>query len=120
MEYKHVQVKVRQSMTCYLFDLDLDPITWILKPNLDIVKMYLHTKKFLAIAVQKVYPEQIDIHTDKPRWNYYLPAKYVKTDNACACGFGTVDMRPKQRLRLINNMKIDRINGCQSGNNWID
>ena len=31
-------------MTFYLFDLDCDPITFILKFELDMVKMYLHVK----------------------------------------------------------------------------
>ena len=31
-------------MTFYSFDLDLAPMTLILKLDLDIVKMYLHTK----------------------------------------------------------------------------
>ena len=43
-------------MTCYSFDLDLEPMTLILKPDLGMVKMYLHVPKmkFLAIAVQKL------------------------------------------------------------------
>ena len=36
--------KVMGNMMFYSFDLHLDPMTLILKPNLDTVKMYLHTK----------------------------------------------------------------------------
>ena len=31
-------------MMFYSFDLDLDPMTLVLKLDLDMVKMYLHTK----------------------------------------------------------------------------
>ena len=44
MEYKHVQLKDRENMMFHSFDLDLDPMTLVLKLNLDMVKMYLHTK----------------------------------------------------------------------------
>ena len=44
MEYKHVQLKDRENMMFYSFDLDLDPMTLVLQLDLDMVKMYLHTK----------------------------------------------------------------------------
>ena len=44
VEYKHIEVKVRENMIFYSFDLDLDPMTLIPKCDLDMVKMYLHTK----------------------------------------------------------------------------
>ena len=44
MEYKHVEVKIGQSMSFYTFDLDLDPVTLIFKVDLDMVKMHLYTK----------------------------------------------------------------------------
>ena len=44
VEYKHTQVKIRENMMFYSFDLDLDPMTLILKLDLDMVKMCLHTK----------------------------------------------------------------------------
>ena len=50
-EYKHVQLKDRENMMFYSFDLDIDPMTLVLKLDLDMVKMYLHTKN---IAVQKL------------------------------------------------------------------
>ena len=42
MEYKHIQLKDRENMMFYSFDLD--PMTLVLKLDLDMVKMYLHTK----------------------------------------------------------------------------
>ena len=44
VENKHIHVKVRENMMFYSFDLYLDPMTLILKLDLDMVKMYLHTK----------------------------------------------------------------------------
>ena len=44
MEYKHVQLKDRENIMFYSFDLELDPTTLVLKLDLDMVKMYLHTK----------------------------------------------------------------------------
>ena len=44
MEYKHIQVKVKENMMFYSFDLDLHPMTLILKLDVDMVNMYLHTK----------------------------------------------------------------------------
>ena len=44
VEYKHVEVKIGQSMSFYTFDLDLDPVTLIFKIDLDMVKMHLYTK----------------------------------------------------------------------------
>ena len=43
MEYKYVQLKDRENIMFYSFDLDLDPMTLVLKLDLDMVKMYLHT-----------------------------------------------------------------------------
>ena len=40
-------------------------MTLILKLNLDMVEMYLHTKKkFLCQETQKLYPEQTETQTD--------------------------------------------------------
>ena len=44
VEYKLIHVKIRENIMFYSFDLGLDPMTLILKLDLDIVKMYLHTK----------------------------------------------------------------------------
>ena len=44
VEYKHIQLTVRENMMFYSFDLDLKPMTLVLTLDLDMVKMYLHTK----------------------------------------------------------------------------
>ena len=59
-KYKYIQLQVRENMMLYSFDLD--PMTLVLNPDLDMVKI---PKKFLAIAVQK--PEQTDTQTDTHR-----------------------------------------------------
>ena len=42
-------------MKCYWFDLDLDPVTLVLKLDMDIVKMYVCAKmKLLHLTVQKL------------------------------------------------------------------
>ena len=47
-----------------MFDLDLDPMTLILKLDLDMVKMYHHAKmKFLCQLVQKLQLKQINTQT---------------------------------------------------------
>ena len=40
-------------------------MTLILKLDLDMVKMYHHTKKFLCEGVQKLWSEQTDTQTDR-------------------------------------------------------
>ena len=42
VKYKHIQVKVRENMMFYSFDLE--PMTLIFKLDLDMVKMYLHAE----------------------------------------------------------------------------
>ena len=44
MEYKQIQLKVRENMMFYSLDLGLNSVTLILKIDLGMVKMYLHTK----------------------------------------------------------------------------
>ena len=54
-------------MIFYLFYLNLNPMTLLLKINLDIVQMNCILKlKFLAVAVQKLKPLQINTepHTE--------------------------------------------------------
>ena len=46
VEYKDVQLKDRENMMFYSFDLDLE---LILKLDLDMVKMYLYTKNEVPI-----------------------------------------------------------------------
>ena len=45
VEYKHIQFKVRKNM---FYSFNLDPMTLVLKLDLDLVKMYLHTKNVVA------------------------------------------------------------------------
>ena len=49
-------------MTFYLFKLNLNPITLILKLDLDMVNMYACTV-FLTLMAQKFKPEQTDRQT---------------------------------------------------------
>ena len=44
------------------FDLNLDPMTLVLKLDLDIIKMYGCTKN-----------EDTDTQIDRLDWNYYIP-----------------------------------------------
>ena len=53
----------------FLFEFDLKPITFRLKLDLDMIKMYLYYKKkfllkLLALAIKMLQPEQTDIKTD--------------------------------------------------------
>ena len=63
-------------MKFYWFDLDHDPMTSVLKPDLDIVKIYVYMcvlkMKLLPLMVQKLQPEHTQ--TDRLDWNYYLCA----------------------------------------------
>ena len=52
--------------------MNLNHVTLILKPDLDILKMYRYAKskvKFLGQGFQKLEHEQ-DRHTDRHDWNY--------------------------------------------------
>ena len=53
---------------------NLDPMTLVLKLDLDMVKMYVYTKnEVLSFSSSKVIT-QTDRHIDRPKWNYYLSA----------------------------------------------
>ena len=53
-------------MKFYSFDLDLDPMTSVLKLDLNIIKMYVCTKmKFLPSEIQKLSSEWTDTQTDR-------------------------------------------------------
>ena len=61
-------------MTFYLFDLDLAPMTMILKLDLDMVKMYLHTKNEVPFDASptmikhlKLYPQTFNSLFNWPR-----------------------------------------------------
>ena len=81
---KSNQVKLMSRYQNWYFlwdDLDLDPMTFILKPDLDIAKMYHHTEmKFLCQMVQNYSPNrqththpQKDWHTHRQTWQkHYL------------------------------------------------
>ena len=43
------QVEISKTVTFFSYDLDLDPMTLILKLDLDMVKMYLHTKNEVSM-----------------------------------------------------------------------
>ena len=50
-------------------------MTLVIKLDLDIIKIYVHTKiKSLNSVVQKLKTKQIDRHIDRVDLNYYLPA----------------------------------------------
>ena len=71
-------------MKFYSFDIDLNPMTLVLKPDLDIINMYMCTEKYIPIfSGSKVIAwtdRQTDTHThththtQRLDWNYYLPA----------------------------------------------
>ena len=65
MEYKHVQLKYRENMMFYSFDLELDPMTLVLKLDLDMVKMYLHTKNEVPSYSGSKVIAGTDRHTDR-------------------------------------------------------
>ena len=44
MTFKHVLVEYKVKENMMFYSLDLDPMTMVLKLDLDMVKMYLHTK----------------------------------------------------------------------------
>ena len=47
------------------FDHDLDPMTLILKLDLDIMKMYRHTKNKVSRSKHSKVRAQTDTHTDR-------------------------------------------------------
>ena len=65
-------------MTKNTFELDPDPMTFILKLDLDMVKMYLYTDNEVpSYCNSKVIvwtDRQKRRQTDRPEWNYYLSA----------------------------------------------
>ena len=69
-------------MKFYSFDLDLEPMTLVLKLDLDIIKIFMCTKmKFLPSAAQNLASEQTDrhTHTDLTKINTYPHIRMVKT-----------------------------------------
>ena len=65
MEYKCIQLKVRENMMFYPFDLDRDPMTLVLKLDLDMVKMYLRTKNEVPSCSSSKVIASTDRQTDR-------------------------------------------------------
>ena len=69
VEYKYIQLKFRENMMVYSFDLDFDPMTLLLKHDLHMVKMYLHTKNevssYNSSEVMAWTDWQTNTHTDR-------------------------------------------------------
>ena len=49
----------------YKSDLDLDPMTLVLKHDLDIIKMYHHTKNEVSMSRHLKVIARMDRHTDR-------------------------------------------------------
>ena len=47
-----------------MYDLDLDPMTLILKFDIDMIKMYQHTKNEVSMSSASKVIAQTDKHTD--------------------------------------------------------
>ena len=69
-------------MKLYLFDLDFDPITLVLKPDLNIGKMYVFTKNevpsFSGSHVVAQKGRHTGRHIDKPTQLKLLPTRICK------------------------------------------
>ena len=48
-----------------MYDLDLDPMTLIFKFNLDIIKMYHHTKNKVAVSTASKVKDTLQTHTHR-------------------------------------------------------
>ena len=55
------------------YSFDLDPMTLVLKLDLDIIKMYVCTKDEVPIFSSSKVNIWTDRQTDRLNWNYYLP-----------------------------------------------
>ena len=80
-DLRHVnQVKLMYMQQKWNFlwdDHDLDPMTLILKPDLDIVKMYHHTKHELSMSNASKVIAQTDRHTDTTKTLPLPPTREV-------------------------------------------
>ena len=54
-----------KSFSCFEYDLDLDPMTLILKLDLDMVKMYLHAKNEVFMSRGSKVIARTDRKTDR-------------------------------------------------------
>ena len=70
MEYRHIQVKVRQNMSFYSF-----PMTLLLKRDLDMVKIYLYIGNEIPSYNGSNYiyqePDETDRNTGSTEINTY-------------------------------------------------
>ena len=57
----------------FSYDLNLDPMTLILKLDLDMVKIYMHTKNEVSMWRSSKVIAWIDRQTHRHDWKYYLP-----------------------------------------------
>ena len=63
---KEFGVLTVQKSPYYQSDFDLDPITLILKLDLDMIKIFHHTKYEVSMSRHsKVIAQQTDTHTDR-------------------------------------------------------
>ena len=55
------------SQNNQFYKSDLDPMNLVLKLDIDIIKMYHYIKNEISVCqgIQKLYPEQVDRHTDR-------------------------------------------------------
>ena len=94
VEYKHVQLKDRENMMFLLIlTLTLIQWPWYSKLDLDMVKMYLHTKNEVpSYSGSKVIAWNRQTHrqdrqthrqTDRLEWNYYLPHTRMVKKYSC-------------------------------------
>ena len=61
MNFNHIQRNKKLKYVNFAYELDNDPMTFILKLDLDRVKTYLHTKNEVCMwRFKKLWPEQTD------------------------------------------------------------
>ena len=65
VKYKHIHLQVRENMMFYSFDLDIDPMILVLKPDLPMVKMYMHNKHEVPSYSSSKVIASTDRHIDR-------------------------------------------------------
>ena len=60
-----VQVEIGQNMSFYAFDFDLDPVTLVLKLDLDMAKMHLYTENEILSSCRSKVIALTDKQIDK-------------------------------------------------------
>ena len=76
VEYKHSWIM--WIMKFYSFDLDLDPMTLMLKCNLNVVKMYVCVWKWSSV-LQQFKSYSLKRYTDRIFWNRQTRLKLLPT-----------------------------------------